>query len=356
MTRNDAPVLPFENGTRRRTKILNTIPFVDSQPVTLRLDNVGYLAYIRLQVFLQVTATAATAYTGDALIQLARAYLPRVVLGTNMQANIVTSSAHGLLLQSIISAPGVYGSDSLSDELVAAPAGAGTSNLWFEVMVPVSLNDGTNYTLGLLNLQNDDVSADLRLEWANAKSLYATPANVTGVTGYAIPELVYYDVPNPAQYMQPPLNYLVTITETVDSVTIGTGEHVYPIPRGNVLVSIIHQLTEGTTAVTYASPVNAAGKLSTYELRMQGSTTDAKTFAYMLDHESRRRYGRNLPAGTVINDALWDVGRPGVFDQGYQLLDSGQFNKLDSVFAVTGLNANTTKLRTIRREIVRLDD
>lgn len=355
MANSSTPVLSFEEGTRRRSKTLNSIVYVDGQPQTLRLDNIGYLAAIRLQVFLQITATAATAFTGDALIQKMRAILPRIVLGTNMQANIVTASAHGLNLQSLIGAPGFYQSSIHTDEVNTAPAAAGTQNVWFEVYIPVSLNDGKNYTLGLLNLQNDDVSADLRLEWAAVKSLFATPANITGCTGYAVPELIYYDVPDPSQYMQPNLGYLCTITETLDTVTIGTGEHVYPIPRGNVLVSAIHELSDSGALLTFNSPINAAGKIGTYELRMQGSTTDYKQPAWLSAHESRRRYGLAIPDGVIVNDALWDIGHPGVFDLGYQVIDSAQFNKLDSIISVQGA-ANTTKLRTIRREIVRLTD
>lgn len=344
----------FEDGTRRRTVEENTIPFVDSQPQTLRLRPVGYLSGIRAQVALTLQTNGPLAFTGDALIQLGRAALARVVVSTNMQANLVNCSAHGLNLLSYISAPYGYSSDALDDEVVSAPAGAGQHTLFFEVMIPIALNDGVNYTMGLLNLQNDDVSVDLRFEWANMRSLFADPTNLVAVNGFAAVELTYYDVPDLASYLQPTLDTLIQITETVDSITIGTGEHVYPIPKGNVQAQVIHQITEGATAVTFASPANAAGKITTYELKMQGSTTDSKGQAYLLAHESRKRYGRKLPAGVIVNDALWDTNKPGQFDLGYQLLDTAQFTKLDSIIAVQGLNSGNSKLRTIRREIVRL--
>lgn len=314
-------ILPFEEGTRRRSIELNSIPFVDAQPQTLRLPNVGYLSEIKLKVYLRFDTSKSLNFVGDGLNQAARAILRRVVLSTNMQANIVACSAHGLNLLSLALSPYGYRSSELKDEKTDKPTKSGTHEIWFETIVPVALNQSTNYTLGLINLQNDDVSADLRLEWSGLSEVFEDAAtSITNVIGYAVPELTYYDVPDLATYAQPPLNYIVTTQEDVDAINIGSGEHVYPLPRGNVLAQAIHEITENGLNVDYESPIKPNGALATYELRMQNGVTDFKAHAYAMAHEARRRYGLDIGEGRVYNDALYDVAAVGQFDLGYQLL------------------------------------
>jgi len=354
MANSQKALKPFEAGTRRRRVKLNTLPFVDGQTVNMRLPQVGLLQKITLKVFLTGTATGATAYTGDAIIASARQIINRIRLSTNTQANIVNSSAWGLNMLSYISAPYNCSSDRLASEQVSAPAGAGTWQAYFEVEIPVTLNDGINYTLGLLNLQNDDVSADLFIEWGSAAGLWNTPANMGALTGSIQPILQYMDVPDVSAYMQPPLSYIVLVREQVDSITIGTGEHRFVVPRGNVYTQLLHQLTDNYAPIIPAYPMNPTGKITDIELRMQGSTTDERVPAIVMQGEQRRRYGVDLPAGAYAIDELWDTDLPGRFEQGYQLLDSAQFTDLAVIFNIQGVTATNSKCRTITREIVRL--
>lgn len=348
-------ILPFSAGTRRRKVQLASIPYVENQNQDIRLPKVGYGAEISLRVFLQASAAAAAAFTGDAAYKKARAVLKGVFVQSNQATQIVQASAWGLNLLSYTLA----GSDQMPDELSirdinVAPAGAGQFNISFRVTIPLSFNQGLNYTTGLLNLQNDDVETTLALNWGSFRNLFDDPDKISNTTGYAVPVLTYYDVPSPMDYMQPPMNVICKIAEQVDPIS-ANGEYTYQVSRGNIYSHVIHQIiNNGAPAETYVPGSAETGNVKTLELRMQKAITDFKVPAYDLDDEATRRYGARPPKGTLYIDNASDTDQKGRWELGYNFLDSAQYSSLDHLIDLQNMSGSGSQLLTVTRQLIRL--
>lgn len=348
-------MFPFSAGTRRRETQLPSIPYVENQSQDIRLPKVGYASGLTLYVFLRANAAGAAAFAGEAAYKKARAVLRSIILQNNQATQIVQASAHGLNLLSYTLAGTHMTPDEHSPEDVQiAPAAAGEFHIRFRVTVPIAFNQGLNYTTGLLNLQNDDVETTLMLNWGGFGNLFDDPGKISNVRGYAVPVLTYYDVPDPMQFMQPPMNVICKISEQTDPIS-ANGEYTFNIPRGNVYTHLIHQVVlNNTPASTYMPGINEAGVIKSLEFRMQKAVTDFKAPAYHLREQAAVRYGRPTPEGTLYVDNASDTDSKGRWELGYNMVDSVQFSALEHLIDLQNVPGSNSQLTTVSRQLIRL--
>ncbi len=352
MANHQKVLMPFAMGTSRRRNTLASVPYVDSQTQDVLLPKQGYLSMIRLRVFLTANASAATAFAA-ANFRGAYGAIPQLSVETNQAAQVYIASAWMTRVLSFMS-PNRLWEDSLAPDVsLSAPGGAGAFNISFLLEIPIALNRGLNFDAGLISLQSDDVEVRLKINWASFPSLFATPANITAVSGFAVPEIEYYEVPDPNAYAQPGLDYLLKTTETSQDI-LSTGENRWQWPRGNTYMQVVHQIILNNAPATSLVPlIRPAGDVKTLELRLQQGVNQERVTAYNLDTEQKRRYGQSLPQGVYAYDALFDTDFPGRFELGYMFIDSAAYTDLQHIFDLNNAPANS-KLFTLRREFVKL--
>lgn len=346
---------PFERGTRRRRNTVTSLPYLENQQVDVLLPKTGILQRVRLAVFMQATASAATAFAATNW-RGALGILPGITLETNQATQIFQGDAWSARLISFLQPQRLYESSLVPDTLIIAPAGAGVFNISFSLEIPVSLNDGLNWTLGALNLQSDDVEVRLKLTWGSFQNLFAVPGNISLISGLCIPEYQYLDVPDPTQFALPDLRYIHKTSLSSQDI-LADGDTRYVIPRGNIYTRLIHQIiVNNAPATTFKPNIRPAGNVQTMQLLLQQGVIDEKNFGYFLEMEQRRRYAQQLPQGVFVMDNLYDTDIPGRFEFGYNLLDSNAYSDIQQIFGLQNTVLGSSKIWTIRQELVELLD
>lgn len=107
--------------------------------------------------------------------------------------------------------------------------------LRFGLKLPIAFNAGAQVMMGLVNLQAPEVRVNLNIQCGAATAI---SANATAYAGTVHVYYEYFDVPDPREYMQPPL-MLCRVQEETQSIT-SVGDNVYTVPRQGDLFNLAH--------------------------------------------------------------------------------------------------------------------
>jgi hypothetical protein len=343
---------PFRYSTRQRTQQIANTTANFGDRVTIEIPRVGFLAGLLVQVVGSLTrAGGDTGTFSERLFNL----IQRIGVNLNLgAASIVDISGFGLysLNHTVKYA---YG-PSMGGSIPAANDGNFNDDLNMEAHVyratdtvpevnspfqltywiPVACNDGKNFNMGLINLQAPEVRATLDLQFSpNAVGLFTPGAVLAGTVfnggqGFGvIVHYLYYEVPNPAKVLYPPLVVHRLLEER--QAFNNTGDVLYTVPRQGTLMKLYHTLIINGRNDGYPGSQGTEAR----EMRLRVNKTDDvyRQFLTMNRWWSRFRYGTHLPSGVYGWD-FWnaeDIPSSGDFRDA---VDSEAVSTLESIISV----------------------
>lgn len=349
---------PFRGNARQRIARIGDYPFVPNTRLSVELPRVGYLAGIFVQFVGTLTRTAGdTGNFSDQFFNL----LKRLSVNLNLGAGLLYDvSGHGTnLLNQAMSFN--YAADLGGDGGAALPApldatadihvfsGAATVPettvpLVLSYFIPVAMNDGLNFNIGLVLLQAPEIRCTLDIQMGSVTDLFAPAAVLTGTSIPGSPliriHVLYYEVPNPDFVGIPP--YIVhRCLEDVQSIA-ANGDQVYTMPRQGTIQRVIQTCV--INGVTNDADVD--------ELRVKVNKTDE---VYRMTQSvnrwlSRMRYGHKVPRGAFYHD-FWRAADLNASGDYRDTIDTEQISTLEfilSTFAGTVLGIGNNFLYTTR--------
>lgn len=355
---------PFRGNARQRIqRVTQNYPVTEGGRVSLELPRVGYLAGIHIQYGGSITRTAGD--TGALSDQLAN-YIRRIQVNLNVGASqIFDVSGYGTALlngaMSFNYAMDAYGAqsplfpmpvplDSTQDSEVftAAATVPGTSPLVLSYWVPIAMNDGLNFNVGLINLQAPEIRCTLDLSFGTVADLFAPGAVLTGtsVTGVVNVHYLYYEVPNPDLVDIPP--YVVHRVIQERQAIAAVGDQVYTVPRMGQIQRIIHSVQLNGLLNT-----NRVGDLVIRVNKTDEIYRMTQGFNKWL---SRMRYGHKVPEGAFYHD-WWRAADLNAAGDYRDVVDSEQISTLESIVNISNaavLGQGNNFLDTIREFTQRL--
>lgn len=355
---------PFRGNSRQRIQRVGTyIPTLGGR-LSIELPRVGYLA--GLQVTLGGTLQRTAGDTGTFSDQMFN-IVNRLQVNLNIGASqIFDCSGHGTnLLNQAMSfgfaadlgggtpsvalapAPLPFTADPLvwaGDDTIPSGPDIGVFSYW----IPIAMNDGLNFNVGLINLQAPEIRATLDITMGTLADLFSPGAVLTGTTFTDLTVLVhyeYYEVPNPDLVDIPP--YIVHRVIQERQAIAATGDQVYTVPRMGQLQRLIHSVQINGTTSTLVTDLT---------IRVNKTDEIYRMAQNMNRWLSRMRYGHTVPRGAFYHD-WWraaDLNAAGDFRD---VIDSEQISTLESIVGINStavLGVGNNFLDSIREFTQRL--
>lgn len=312
--------LPFRLGTRTIIERIASLAFTPGgAAVSADLAKVGYLYGLLLR--LSGTYTVATGSPGPKAV-FPYDYLARIQLDLPGLNDPYTISGKMAKLQEWASFPFAFGEQSLvgfdSDQMsstqlksagyyaIAADANpvAVAANVWNDLFwLPAAHNPRD--LRGLLPLGNQS-TATLRVFPGADADLVATPANHTA-SALTLDVFQVYCTAPPAGVEAPDTTFAVVVDEYEQAIT-AVGDQVIDIPRGGIILNVIHQVRNVDTAFPIASDV--ATVIDTVSFRVnRDKLWDSVPIAAKLIAQNAGR-PTPYPAGTIVYD--FDQSQDGI--------------------------------------------
>jgi len=328
--------IPFRRGTRQHFDLVGDIPYVSNRAGTpRRLNQVGFLNSIVCRVTGTMTLSAAGALAADGPWNLVQ----RVRLTLNTGVTIITLTGYGTFLLNHFHKEEFNPTTTTSTRVFNAPVAAG-ANAWnFMFELPVAANDGQNFEVGLINLQTEELVAQVEIDWASELTAVTL---ATGFVGRADVYAKWYEVPDPTKVRYPPLNILHRLEET-RTVVNGTGDNRVPLLRQGTLLQLIHTLRlngvrNSADLVALRLDLNRSDRVYRYELAT-------------LEWYAAQQLGQDLPVGVFFWD-WWYAQKDLSQGDGRDFVDTEAIAQIDSVIEVSTaavLGSNNNFIDSIRR-------
>lgn len=230
-------LLPFAAGTRLRRQYVGSVPFVaGAKAPSLPMPKVGMMS--RLIVILEGSGTfsgaGALADSGPWNI------FNRIQLNTNIgSAAVIDVSGYGAYTvqphyrQGNKGGAAGTGATTPNATQYAAPVVGTPGAILLGLGFNVAVNQGQNFTDGLINLQAPEVSVSVDIQWG-ALADYGTTLTALAANAYVYYE--YFEIPDPRVFEMPRLALHRTLEE---SQPVGqTGANIVPVPRMGTLLSL----------------------------------------------------------------------------------------------------------------------
>lgn len=331
----------FRENTRQKIGKVGTMTYSLGGQQFLTLPKIGYVSKIWLRFSGSITSTSAGVDTITYADFGPWSTLRNIQLDLNSGKQILANvSGYELFLINSVRRTSGRSDQQTDSDFYAAPTSGSAQNFRFTLEIPVSVSDGQNFQVGLINLQAPELQMNLTVNFANA--LADIGSNISTLTGTVDVFYQYYEIPDPSIVMQP----YVALHKILSQVSpVGqTGENVLEIPRGGDLLRMIHVLyLNGDRSDAYDSQ----------KLRLN-KTQDIYTIDRWLGkYRNRERYGYNLPTGTIVWDFQngWDLPEESDLRD---VIDTERATTTESIITVTSgstLGTNNNFLYTIREFI-----
>lgn len=280
-------LLAFRPNTRQKRLKIGTVDFSLGGSKTLLLPEVGYLA--RVWLFFEGTISNSAAMTPADLAPYSLFKRIQVTLN-NSATDIYNVSGFGTFLHNAILTKNGRLDKETDATFYAFPTSSGNTQAFtLGLQIPVSLSQGMNFEAGLINLQAPEIQCQVNVDFANA--LTEVGDLVTALTGVCHTYYEYYEVPSPAQVMQPAvvLHRIIEQTQPVNN----TGDVIYTVPRGGNMLRLTQILRlNGARSDSY----------DLTKLRFNQSETVYQEEKRLQKIIQRERYGYNLPTGVIAHD------------------------------------------------------
>lgn len=234
------------------------------------------------------------------------------------------------------------GSTTVDADIYTIPTANGTASAFtITYRIPINLNDGDDFELGLINLQATDLRARIRVD-AGSNTDWGT--GYTWVTGTVDYFYEYYEVPNPSEVDFPPVNVVIRTLEETTSLT-GAGDNIYELPRQGGLLYLQHTVKPNATRNNT--------DVSNFKIRFNKTDTILDMSRYVMKQQMRQRYGVNYPTGSFAYDFH---SAQGIVNQGNfrDLIDTEELTTTESIVTLASgvtLGSNNNTMDTVRRII-----
>jgi len=353
-----APKAPFRGNARQRIAPIGSFPFNPGGRISLELPRVGYLSGLHIQFAGGIVRNVGdTGNFSDVFFNILRRLSVNLNIGS---ALIYDVSGHGTnLLNQAMSFN--YAADMGGDSAAALPApldltadphvfgGVPTvpnagSPLVFSYWIPIALNDGLNFNVGLINLQAPEIRCTLDIQMGVVADLFAAGSVITGTsltpaTGLNV-HYLYYEVPNPDFVAIPP--YIVhRVLEERQSIA-ANGDQLYTVPRQGTLQRLIHNvIINGATS---------DGDVDELKLRVNKTDEVYRMTQSLNRWLSRMRYGHKVPRGAFYHD-FWRAADLNASGDYRDTIDTEQISTLESIVSIfpgTVLGVGNNFLDTVR--------
>lgn len=345
--------MPFRMGTRRRVQYVGSYPITLGQPIpSIPLPQTGMLARLFAKIEGTITQTAGAAVLSPLGYA---ALISRIRVGVNNGSQaIIDASGAGVELANFWYAP----SSGRVQNTFAN--GAGANQVSYGITVPINANDRTLLEIGLINLQAEQLRANVDFAIAAATEFELSGGPVTGsaLTMYLYYE--YWDVPNPARYLLPPAS-IVRILEDQQPIA-AVGELVYPIPRLGTLTQMSEYFILGATAATrrMASLVAPTPEISKFRIRANRTDEWLNYDARAAEIEEALFFNSNqgtnaAPAGSFMRPGVrtWDFFHSGLQTRNFGDRDLIDTERITLLEAVANIDGSVTPSAVTTRNIVR---
>jgi len=361
------PVGRFESDTRQQIITLSPMapqtPGTAGQIVTQQLPTSGYLSAIWMRLQGTTTTTSAQSAVVDAYPTPPWNFIRKVRVYTNMGVELVNLSGYGLYLYQSALRSGLDIDTIVNSMTYAVTDGGGNNTVRSRYLVhPTSLGVsssetwrcgyylpiawGTGGKAGLQLLQDDAVKYYLELTFGDLTDLYASTSGTPTLSNVSVDVMVEtFSTPrNPAN--RPDLSYSKVILEETQPFDAGTGVTTFKMVTGNMVTQLIHELSNGATAVPL-DPTEVT------LLRMDYASTQVP-YNMNPDLQLLRQaflYGRNMPQGVYIwelSEALGLKELPTMRD----VIDTLMLTNLQTEITLAGVTLASSRLRTIKEWLV----
>jgi len=346
MMNEQEKLLPFRPNTVLKRRKVGTIAYSDGGTGNLDLPRVGYLSgvWINLRGTLNLGGAGTLADLGPWNA------LKRIQLNANFggaslwdtSGYMAYLSAGGTMPNFLADAGDTRSLTPATDTYQAGVAnGNNTYSLWY--YLPVSVNQGLNFHIGLILLQSTTVTVTVNLNFGNAAGDIVTGlVGGTGFTGTAHVYYDYYEVPA-GNVQQPPLITCRTLEES--NVITATGENKYQCPNGGTLIRM-------DTLLRLNSARNESN-LDTLKIYINQTETRYDVERQWMKTLNRYTNGIYLPTG-AFRWSFLNAFAPGVVEAGdsQNALDTEEIALLEFAYNITGgLGASGNEIRFARRII-----
>lgn len=343
------PRRPFRYGTRQRfaqLPIQSGATFGFGGTFFAALPNVGFLAEIELRLTGIMTLGAPGVLTTFAPWNM----LDQIVVRTNLGAGTIydTNGYANYALQRISvrahDPQGAIAAGWADPDTFAAGVAAGGNPWTLVYRIPIAQNYGLQFANGLIDLQSPEVQ--VTLEGRYAPSGASIVSNFTSFTGTLSAGMLYYEVPNPARVLYPPLLLYRTIMES--QVISAVGDQIYTVPREGLIHRLLH-----------VHSLNDARSNAWDRVTLRANLTDElyRYERWQLKRHNQWMYAAPLPTGVFVHEWFGSDGFPNSGDN-RDMISSIALSTLESVVndASGAVGGALNRLDTIRQvtQVVRL--
>ncbi len=277
------PLVPFRQAAREHIDFVGTIPFVAGQVGRVDLPQVGLVN----EVFVIVKGTMTLGTGGGTITPDGPwALVNQLRLFLNTGVDIYRLSGYQAFIESYLRKES-FNASQISTFPTAAGANAWT--LFFSI--PVAINNGLNFSQGLINLATQGLRATVEITWG---TLADAVSNATSFVGAAEVWYRYYELPDPRRVAYPRLDVIHRLINDRMAIT-GTGEQRYLLPEQGQLLQLVHI-------------VRLNGVRNSADVRRLDLVVNKASYLYRVSADVQRwlhqfRYTQALPVGVFV----WDL-------------------------------------------------
>lgn len=347
------PKLPFRLGARQHFTQVGTKPFISGGNVKIDFPAVGWLSrvYVTVRGTTTVTAAAPVA-TFKNVVEAAWNTLTRVRVEANgAQLTVLDCSGYDLYLASHFlergfknDAPGA-GSSAVDPELQKGwtpPTTVAVNDFRVTYVLPIAAGNGSNFDVGLINLQAEELTLTLNMDCAKPADIYTANApvfdNLTIEVGY-----LWYEMPD-ANRVELPQPLIVRLVGDQFN-EIKTGENrMKAIRQGSLMQQLIVVKTDGDYE---------AGSVDRILLKLNKNTTVYDMTAWQNRLTNRLQLGVDLPSGVFMWDFYHSSQAVSEGDS-RDMFDLEQYATFETIINIpAGIISvpATTNIRTITRTL-----
>lgn len=232
---------PFRYGTVKRRIPIGTFAItLGTRLPSVKIPQVGMASRVLFTVagsYTVATAPLVVANTDgfDSLIANASLTLnngsAQVVSTSGIGINVINRNI-GTALPIKKGSPAGTGNVNLQ----SLPLALGASTFTYGGILPINANQGMEFEMGLVNLQAQEVQMTVDLTFNPLATIFTTPANCTAFAATCALSYEYFEIPDPSQYLMPPLMLVRTIEDGAAAIA-ATGDQLYTLTRLGTMLS-----------------------------------------------------------------------------------------------------------------------
>lgn len=327
----------FRYGTRQRFgQVLPSVTYASGGRWQFEIPRVGFLSALlmRLSGTMTLSATGVLATRGPWDLN------NTLKLRTNIGATTVyeTTGYGNYIVQRLLTRgfdiQGAGGTPTADADLFAAPVASGANTWALTYYIPVSVNYGRQFEIGLINLQAPEIQVNL-------DGRFGAPLDVvtlaTGFVGTLDAGYLYYELPNPDEVMYPPVILHRTIEDQQTIAAIG--DQRYTTSREGLIWRLAH--------IVQTNDVRTNG-VARGSLKFNKTDTVYELERWQWKWYQHYMFGALLPVGVFVWDFENAEGYPGEGDN-RDAVSVEDLSTLESIVNVTAAVGGTlNRLDTVR--------